>query len=234
MTTTNNQHISDRSNTTEDKDRAEFEAWCDDQIFPIAWKEDKGAFVSWKAAREFSCKELESNKQQISCVVEDNEILLGDLEAAKQRIAELEREILIRMNDREAAKQQKANALELLYTCLAEKEDLEKKLAVKVEQISVLYLKLSAENKELDARNEELTKLLSAARQQGFEEGSKIREKMYELGRQAGRDELQKELSEKEPVAYSDKTYNLISYSDTDPRCAMPLIHRPLPPQAKG
>lgn len=59
---------------------------------------------------------------------------------------------------------------------------------------------------------EELTKLLAAARQQGFEEGESLAHKReikgysegqkagFELGKQAGRDEFQKELSEQEPV----------------------------------
>ena len=56
---------------------------------------------------------------------------------------------------------------------------------------------------------EELTKLLTAARQQGFEEGSANAgfahaldcNEAFNKGKQAGRDELKKELSEQEPIA---------------------------------
>ena len=75
---------------------------------------------------------------------------------------------------------------------------------------------------------EELTKLLSAASQQGFEEG-----------KQAGRDELLTELSEQEPVAWQELFSGGVIKCEPDwnphwEPTAIALIPRPLQPQTKG
>jgi hypothetical protein len=83
-----------------------------------------------------------------------------------------------------------------------------------------------------------------AARQQGFEEGAASAsfacEVSFNQGKQIGRDELQKELSEQEPFYY---LYQFVeggpwrdnyTWNGTAAINTMCLIPRPLPPQVKG
>ena len=211
--------------TDKDKMLEEFRDWLNtvpegaelDNFDMLPYGELEAFYVVWQAVKESDRKERE---------------------AAKQRIAELD-ESLQECTNRLREKHHAWKSLQV------EKEALEKKLA---EQQAVIIHAAKCFPTTLGKYTErdttELTKLLSAARQQGFEEG-----------KQAGRDALQKELSEQEPVATK---YDYYGYVDSE-RCpvlhkglicsgdayhgddgdgtvsnVVALIPRPIPPQMKG
>jgi hypothetical protein len=85
---------------------------------------------------------------------------------------------------------------------------------------------------------EELTKLLAEARKEGFEEGCKFTVEKecpsyYEAGKQAGRDEVLKELSEQEPLFYYRDGEDKAHRGAYMQGFTIALIPRPLPPIVK-
>ena len=201
--------------TLEDKGRAEFEAaypaivWTDT---PTEMNTRQMAFSrGFKAAKESSRAELEAAKQRILSAKEES-----------------------------ATYRMKCRTQELHI------EALEKKLA---EQHSIMKTMLdivaaagapTIANKMMDLNEKcgakELTKLLTAARQQGFEEGGALSDEFinsqYLRGKQAGRDELLTEYSALCAVGYVDRRTGYVKHSPTSDCDA--LIFRPLPPQTKG
>jgi hypothetical protein len=137
-------------------------------------------WLSWRAAKEFSSKELEAAMQRIA-----------DLESLMQQ-----KEVFYITKNAEvfAVSEQRGDTIDALE---AEKEALEKKLA---EQQALLQFAILKGFIPLcnDGGTEELTKLLAAARKEGFEEGEAVgyingMDVGHKVGKQAGRDELQKE-----------------------------------------
>ena len=195
--------------------------------------------VALRAAKESDRKELEEKDRRIA------ELLSGCTRSHPHEL----------MNPMCELRTDVARLTNHLATCQAEKEALEKKLA---EQQAVIIHAAKCFPTTLGKYTErdttELTKLLAAARQQGFEEaktalGLFTHDQVYELqetarneGKQAGRDELQKELSEQEPVAYIFMDNEEILWPNEveqdvfklAPENYTAFILRPLPPQVKG
>jgi len=53
----------------------------------------------------------------------------------------------------------------------------------------------------------------------------------YDRAFQAGRDSMQSEMSQQEPVAYCGAQSSLLSWGNSDPKCDVPLIAQPQSPQ---
>ena len=207
-------------------------------------------YRAWQASKE-SSKEPEAAKQRI-------EKQKADLDARD--------DIIDDFNIAVSCINPKEDMCRAITALLAEKEALEKKLAeqqayihrlcgtidlchialVDGDSMSVKSAVSTIPNPYPVHSTEELTKLLAAARHQGFEEGSKMDCKKLQdaldAAHQAGRDEVQREMSEREPVAEVAAPVGSFGYRHLT-RCSidigelpvgMKLIPRPLPPEVKG
>ena len=166
-----------------------------------------------------------------------------ELEAAKQRIADLCENKLA--ND-QANYYQVSKLVDERDTLKAEKEALEKKLAEQQASFRFMCEWLAGTKLPESKGEEELTKLLAAAEQRGrMDERNTAKifteQEAFNQGKQAGRDELQKELSELRAVWVSpysvqkaideDMCDDAILWGDNRIKDDVPLIPRPLPPK---